>query len=246
MIISSTGDCSNYIYGGNRNVSQIHELQIAGIDDVAVQNTPVDQIDSELVNLIVVLIDQSGSMQPYIGDMQKSLTEFKDALINSKEVDELLLARGNFSDSTIDIGGYKKVDQLDINYRANGGTPLYDVVIEAQKRLLDYMTYLKSQGMRTKAVFAVFSDGDDTSSYSNLATAKTAVNKLNHQEIVTAFICFGGGAKNEATALGFKNILDVSASASELRRAFNCLSKSVISNSQSATQKTVDFFTVGP
>jgi uncharacterized protein YegL len=215
-----------------------------GLDEVAVQNTAVDQIDSELVNLIVVLIDQSGSMQPHISDMKKALTEFKDSLINSKEVDELLLARGDFYSNTVDIGGYKKVDQFDINYTADGGTPMYDAICEAKKRLFDYMSYLKNQGMRVKAVFSVFSDGDDTSSYVCTADAKACVSELNSKEIVTAFVSFGGGAKTEAQTLGFKNILDTSSNASELRRAFNCLSKSVISNSQSATQKVDDFFTI--
>jgi uncharacterized protein YegL len=222
----------------------MEQIDILGLDEVAAQNTAVDQIDSELVNLIVTLIDQSGSMQSYIGDMKRALSEFKDSLLNSKEVDELLLARGNFSNYSVDIGGYKKVDQYDVSYCADGGTPLYDAISEATKRLFDYMGYLKNQGMRVKAVFSVFSDGDDTSSHIRTAEAKQCITDLNNKEIVTAFVSFGGGAKTEAQTLGFKNILDTTASTSELRRAFNCLSKSVISNSQSATQKVDDFFTV--
>ena len=53
-----------------------------------------------------------------------------------------------------------------------------------------------------------------------------------------------GNGKSIFTTLGFKNILDVSSSASELRRAFNCLSKSVIENSKSAVSKQDDFFDV--
>jgi len=66
---------------------------------------------------------------------------------------------------------------------------------------------------------------------------------LNKQEITTAFISFGAGAKQEADRLGFKNILNITNSnASELRKAFNCLSKSVIEASKSVVAKDDDFF----
>lgn len=96
-----------------------------------------------------------------------------------------------------------------------------------------------------KPEFAIFGDGMDNSSQpGGFAKAKKAVEYLNVEEIVTAFISFGGQATQEAKDLGFKNILDVSSSASELRRAFNCLSKSVIENSKSAVSKQDDFFDV--
>jgi hypothetical protein len=85
---------------------------------------------------------------------------------------------------------------------------------------------------------------DNSSQPGGFAKAKKAVEYLNVEEIVTAFISFGGQATQEAKDLGFKNILDVSSSASELRRAFNCLSKSVIENSKSAVSKQDDFFDV--
>jgi uncharacterized protein YegL len=225
-------------------------IDVLGMDEVAVQNTPVDQIDSELVNLIMVLIDQSGSMQPHVTEMQKALVNFQNSLMDSKEVDELLVARGNFYNYNVDMGGYKKVDQFDVNYFANGGTPLYDAIKEAQQKLFDYMGYLKNQGMRVKAVLSVFSDGDDTSSHIRVFDAKQCVDELNSKEVVTAFMGFGVQALNEAQTLGFKNVLDIlqegnrSDIGSVLRKAFDCLSKSVISNSQSATQKVDNFFTV--
>lgn len=98
--------------------------------------------------------------------------------------------------------------------------------------------------MRVKAVFAVFSDGADNDSKSSFGEAKRAVEYLNDEEITTAFISFGGGAAKVAKDLGFRNMLDVSSSASELRRAFQCLSKSVIESSKSVLADEDDFFKV--
>jgi len=215
-------------------------MDILGIDEIESMNTPVDDTETEVINLIFVAIDGSGSMGAYIADMKNSLNEFKDALLNSKEVDEILLARADFADD-INVGGYKPVDQFDINYGAGGMTVLYDVIIEGSNKLLQYIDYLKKQGMRVKAVFSVFSDGADTTSKHSINEAKNCVLNLQKQEVTTAFISFGSG-KGEADRLKFQNSLTVGSSASELRKAFNTLSKSVIDHSKSATSSTDSFF----
>lgn len=174
---------------------------------------------------------------------EHSLTEFKTALEDSKEADEILLARANFADS-IDIGGYKRISQFDTSFSADGCTALYDTIVEGKKKLMDYREFLRNEGMRVKAVFAIFSDGEDTASSSRFAEAKEAIEDLNNKEITTAFISFGGGADKEATGLKFRNILNVASSASELRKAFNCLSKSVIESSKSVVDDGDDFFKV--
>lgn len=219
-----------------------NEVIVDGLDEVEVQNTSVDEIDSENVNLIFVGIDGSGSMRSFEGDMIQALTDFKDALINSKEADEILIARADFSDSAV-VGGYKKIMELDTSYRTGGCTALYDTIINGTEKLRTYRDFLKKEGMRVKAVFAIFSDGLNNMG-NDFGGAKKAVEYLNDEEIVTAYISFGGEAKVVAQDLGFRNILDVTSSASELRKAFNCLSKSVIENSKSAVSKKDDFFDV--
>ena len=218
-------------------------IEIDGLDDIEIENTSVEEIDSENINLIFLGIDQSGSMSSFSNDMKHSLNEFKDALTNSKEADEILVARANFEDS-IDIGGYKKIEEFDTAFRAGGCTAMYDAITEGTEKLKEYRQYLKDQGVRVKAVFAIFSDGLDNSSHSNFSEAKRSIEFLNNEEITTAFISFGGEATNEAKSLGFRNILDVTSSASELRKAFNCLSKSVIESSKSVVADGDDFFQI--
>lgn len=218
-------------------------IEIDGLDDIEIENTSVEEIDSENINLIFLGIDQSGSMSSFESDMKHSLNEFKDALTNSKEADEILVARANFENS-IDIGGYKKIDEFDTVFRAGGCTAMYDAITEGTEKLKEYRQYLKDQGVRVKAVFAIFSDGIDNASHSMFSDAKRSIEFLNNEEITTAFISFGGEATNEAKSLGFRNILDVTSSASELRKAFNCLSKSVIESSRSVVADEDDFFQI--
>ena len=219
------------------------EMIIDGLDEVEIENTSVDEIDSENINLIFVGIDCSGSMGSYERDMCKALSDFKDALTNSKEADEILIARANFEDKSV-VGGYKKISEFDTSYYTGGCTAMFDTITDGTDKLKQYRDFLKNEGMRVKAVFAIFSDGLDNSSRSSFSDAKRSIEYLNQEEIVTAFISFGGQATQTAHDLGFKNILDVTSSASELRKAFNCLSKSVIENSKSAVDNTDDFFNV--
>lgn len=214
-----------------------------GLEDIEADNTSIDEIDAENVNLIFLGIDESGSMWKFDSDMVKCLREFKDALINSKEADQILIARANF-ESTITVGGYKGIDKFDTGFQSGGSTLLYDVIVDGAKKLMDYRQYLKDEGERVKAVFSIFSDGEDNGSIHPYSEAKNAIEQLNQEEITTAFISFGGEATRVAKSLGFRNVLDVSSSASELRKAFDCLSKSVIESSKSVVADGDDFFKI--
>lgn len=213
-------------------------IEIDGLDEIEVENTAIDDLESESINLIFLGIDESGSMGTYIKDMQNCLAEFKTALEDSKEADEILVARADFADD-IKIGGYKKISEFDVY----GCTAMFDTIVEGSEKLKEYRKFLKEQGMtRVKAVFAIFSDGLDNQSSHSFGEAKQAVEFLNSEEITTAFISFGGQATQTAKDLGFRNILDVASSANELRKAFNCLSKSVIESSKSVLSDDGDDF----
>lgn len=218
-------------------------MVIDGLEEVEAANTSIDEIDSENINLIFVGIDASGSMATYKQDMRNALNNFKDALNDSKEADEILIARADFADF-VQIGGYKKISEFDTNYATFGMTALYETIYEGVDKLKQYRDFLKQEGMRVKTVFAIFSDGLDNYSQHDMSEARQQIEYLNSEEIVTAFISFGGASTNVARDLKFRNILDVNSSASELRKAFNCLSKSVIENSKSAVSRQDDFFDV--
>lgn len=224
------------------DVMEMDGLDIDGLGtDIEAQNTAIDDLESENVNLMLIGIDGSGSMSSYRNDMMQCLTDFKDALENSKEANEILVARADFA-SNIDIGGYKAIDEFDTSFSAGGCTAMYDAVVEGSAKMLEYRKYLRDQGVRVKCVFAIFSDGYENGSKADVAAARQAIANLNREEITTAFISFGSDAKVEAQKLGFVNMLEVGSSASELRKAFNCLSKSVIESSKSVVADGDAFF----
>lgn len=217
-------------------------LDIDGLGaDIEAQNTAIDDLESENVNLMMLGIDHSGSMWQWSNEMVICLMNFKDALKNSKEANEILVARADF-DSDVVIGGYKPIDEFEVSFENGGMTAMYDCVVQGAQKMMEYRKFLRDQGVRVKCVFAIFSDGCENCSSASLSMARQAIENLNSEEITTAFISFGNDAQSEAKRLGFKNLLTVGSDASELRRSFNCLSKSVIESSKSVVADGDAFF----
>ena|GEM_PF-1075051 len=204
-------------------------------------NLPVDQIENERQTLIGLLVDDSGSMSGYESTMIDCLERFKGALRDSKQEDEILVSLTRFGGRGIRSGGYQLIDDLPTDYRVGGLTPLYDAIVGAQRQIYDgngngYIEELKANGIKTKGVIAIFSDGDDTESTNTPNDARAAVKLLKEKEIIVAFVAFGDEARGIAQDLGIddQNVLEVSASESELRKVFEVLSKSAISASKNA------------
>lgn len=220
-------------------------MEIDGLDSYSGKNVSVDDIEEENVTLMMIGIDCSGSMWLYEGTMRQCLSDFRDALVDSKEASEILISRANFSDKcdpATDISGYKHIEELDTSFSVCRSTAMYDCIVNGSSEMMAYRDYLRKEGVRVKAVFAIFSDGYDNVSRNSKANARQCIERLNKEEITTAFISFGGDAQREAKECGFKNILTTQNSASELRKAFDCLSKSVIESSKSVVADDDDFF----
>ena len=60
-------------------------FEIDGLDEIEIENTSVEEIDSENINLIFLGIDKSGSMSVFQQDMKHSLTEFAGDKVKEKE-----------------------------------------------------------------------------------------------------------------------------------------------------------------
>lgn len=216
------------------------ESIILGLDDI--DNVEVQDLETEDVNLIHLGIDCSSSMTGFEQMMQEELEKFKQEIGSSSTVDQILIARSNFSDD-LEIGGYHKVADLNTDYVLGQMTVLYDTIVNGSIEMLKYIDELKSQGMRVNGVFAIFSDGEDTKSKSSISEAKQSILELNKREIITAYMEFGNVAAGMGAKLGFKNVLKTGGSGDELRQMFGVLTTSVIQHSQlSVPSQDDDFF----
>lgn len=215
---------------------QLDNITIDGLDEVYGTNVDVDDVLSANMMLVDFRIDGSGSMGMYEDAMRECLAHYKDAIANSKQSDEMMVAKTVFN-GKIHTGGYVAPDDFDTSYTAGGTTRLYDAIIDGRKRVLDYMEQLRNAGTNVRACMIILTDGQDIGSQTRIGDARQAIEDLIAKEITVAFIAFGQDAFGIADKLGIKkqNVKEVSNDESELRRIIDLVSKSAISASKKAS-----------
>ena len=214
----------------------LDNITIDGLDETYATNMDVVDVVSPSVMLVDFLIDGSGSMDSYERAMRECLEQYRGAMVNSKQADEMMVSKTVF-ESRIETGGYVAPEDFNTDYTAGGCTRLYDAIIDRRQRMLDYMEQLKNNGTNTRACMVILSDGADNDSQYRANDARKAIQDLISKEITVAFIAFGQEAFGIADSIGVKknNVKEVSNDESELRRIIDLVSKSAISASKKAS-----------
>ena len=243
------------------------KLVLESLDDLAVtgcQGVNIDDIDSEDVTLVSVVIDASGSMSQF----QQSVIDaynnsFLKPLSGAKNASSILVSAWVFSniygqDNVRLVHGYTPVPECPRLtkkiYDPNGATPLNDAVYNAQTGIISYGQTLRDSGTRTKCIVVVFSDGEENCSSISASKVRTISDDLIKQEIyVLSYIFFGDEKDGDRIAkqIGFPSQHRITASLgeSEIRRIFGAVSASVISASQtkiSASSLSANAFFANP
>ena len=208
----------------------------AGLGCVGAQ---VDDLNTDDVTLLVVIMDQSGSMGSVKNDVIDSFNQMTRALADSKASDSILMSAWTFDNNPNLLFGYTPIDSVkDISsqeYSPRGATALYDAVLDGFTGIVAYGQNLRNAGIRTRSIVCVITDGGDNVSGATASAVKTVSDDLVRQEMYTlAFVGLGNEAhfKQIADKMGFNNVLTTGNTASEIRRTLNLISGSVIRTSQ--------------
>ena len=211
----------------------------------------IDDLNTDDVTLLVVILDQSGSMNSVRNDVIDAFNEMTRALADSKAADSILMSAWTFDNQPNLLFGYTPIDSVkDLNdtmYKPQGATALYDATMDSFTGIVAYGQDLRNNGIRTRSIVVVISDGADNVSGYTAASVKTVAMDLLRQEFYTlAFVGFGNEThfKKIAESMGFNNILTTANTPGEIRRTLNMISGSVIraSQSQIASHTSNNFF----
>ncbi len=214
-------------------VDNLDAVALAGCNGV-----DIDDISSDDVTLVAVALDESSSMS---GERQAVIDGFNQmlkALQDSRQADSILLSTWTFSTAPKLAFSYTpvpKIAPLTLNdYNPNGGTALYDTLLDVMTGLVAYGQMLRDNGVRTRCVIVTISDGEDNSSRVASTQVRTVSNALVAQETYTlAYVGVGSANLRQiADEVGFPAVLTVNASASEIRRTFQQVSASIIRSNQ--------------
>lgn len=199
----------------------------------------VDDLNTDDVTLLTVIIDMSSSMGGVQQDVTDAFNEMCRALADSKAADSILMSAWTFDTNPTLLFGYTPIDAVQdltpATYRPNGATAMYDATMDGFTGIVAYGQDLRNNGIRTQSIVVVISDGHDNSSGHTATAVKSVAQDLIRQETYTlAFVGLGNEAHFTQIAqnMGFNNVLTVQNSPSEIRRALNMISGSVIRASQ--------------
>lgn len=207
-----------------------------------------EQLDVADATLVSVVVDMSGSMSSFEKPVCDAFNAMLDALAGAKAATAILVSLWAFSDSAKLLSSYEPVERkprlVPAVYTPGGSTALHDATLAAMTGLMTYGQRLFDEGVPTKRVLFVLSDGDDNASKATAAEVRAAASALCRQEAYTlAYAGFGTtDARRQADALGFPHVVSSSSSAAELRRIFRQLSQSVLRVSQGTAPAAGGFF----
>lgn len=222
-------------------------LQIADIGEqiAAAMGAPAMDTQSGEVVLVQLLIDDSGSIRYVTGNteaVREGHNTILDALGGAK-VGDGIQTHCRYLNGTIlypYVALANAVRMTQRNYNPNGGTPLYDQSIALLATLIAKVADFENNGIPTRTVTAIVTDGADSGSNASAADVAKMVRPLLKKE--THIICGVGiddGNTNFEQVFGEMGIqkewiLTPGNSPSEIRKAFAMVSKSAQRASQSA------------
>lgn len=228
-----------------------HRALVANLDETVLMGCvglEADQLDAADATLVSVVLDMSSSMDPHKKGVVEAFNTMIAALSGAKAASAILVSVWAFADQARLLSSYEPVDRkpklTGTVYSPDGCTALFDAVLGAMTGLVTYGQRLYDEGVPTKRVLFVLTDGEDNASKATAAEVKAAASALLRQEAYAlAYAGFGGAdLQRQADALGFPNVVTASATPSELRRIFRQVSQSVLRVSQGTAPAAGGFF----
>lgn len=224
--------------------------QVLNIPDLGLQiqaglGVSVDDVFASEVTLVTLLVDDSGSIDAAGNEqvVRDGCNAVMDALAGSKQTDGVLISIRYLNGAV--LTPYAPLDQaprLDgSNYRANGGTPLYDQSVVICGQVIAKRQEFTDGGVACRAVTAILTDGSDQSSRRN--NARDVAKVVKDMLLTEAHIVIGMGIDDGHTdfrkvfgdmGISDKWILTPGNNQSEIRQAFAVVSQSAVRASQGA------------
>lgn len=205
----------------------------------------VSDLQASEVVLVTLLVDDSGSISSAGNEqpMRDGVNQCLQALIDSKQQDNILV-RIVYLNGTqlVPYTPLTNIPLLDAhNYRANGGTPLYDESVTTLATVIAKTKDFENNGVQVRTITAICTDGADCGSRnSNKHDVYTVVKDMfTAEKHIVAGIGFSDGSTDfnrvfNEMGVPSQWILTAGSTPTEIRKAFNVFSRSATSASKSA------------
>lgn len=236
--------------GLNQNAASVLIDNLNATTIVGCQGSGLEDLPADDVTLVSFVLDMSPSMGPVQQEVIDSFNLMIKAMQDSKQEDNLIVSAWIFDEQPQILFGYTPVNSVNtLSYKeyhpGGSGTSIYDAQLNAMTGIVGYGQQLHNNGIRTKNIVIVLSDGEDNCSRKKPSDVKKVAEALIKQEnYILAFVGFGTAANFTQIArnCGFPTVLTVGHSASDLRKIFGQVSKSIIRTSQTSIKANANTF----
>jgi hypothetical protein len=207
-------------------------------------NTPALHINQPQVVLLSGVLDDSTSIR-MAGNTQAvrdGANILVDALTKSKQQDNIfaMMTRLNAGliSPYVQIVNMPKID--DKNYVPNGGTPLYDRMIETCGAVIAKTQDFLDRGVPVRTITIYVTDGEDMGSKHTAAQCKQIhTDMLRQENHIIALFCIEDGHTDfdklaESVGVPANWVITSKSTESEIRKNFEMVSQSAVRASQSA------------
>jgi len=136
--------------------------------------TTLENLGATEYTLATILVDVSGSVGSFKGDLEKCIKSIVEACKSSPRANNLLIRLISFSDDVEEIHGFKMLDNCKPDdytgvLKIHGSTALFDASTNAILASNDYAKTLYDNDFSVNGIIFIVTDGGDNMS---LATAK--------------------------------------------------------------------------
>jgi uncharacterized protein YegL len=234
------------------------KLNDATMEEVALPNTSfgysatrIDELGATEYTTVDLVVDVSGSVDEYAGEMESAIKEVVNACKLSPRADNLVLRLVTFNARMDELHGYKLLQNCNLDdysgcLKCGGTTALFDASENAVRSAIDYAKNLKGNDFDVNSIVIMITDGcDSNSTYSAEAVRlalEEAVKGEYTESMVSVLIGVGtdGWAEVSDALKRFKDDANITqyvetkdASAKTLAKLAEFVSKSISAQSQS-------------
>jgi uncharacterized protein YegL len=241
----------NSVLGGAKQdglvtMAGIQAFQIVDLGDEIADNLGVtpDLVDSSEVFAFFGVVDDSGSIR-FSGNtdaVKNGYNGILEALMKSKSRDEIIVGATLLNAGVLHpVSALKDAKRLDAHFNPEGGTPLYDRVIQTCELVVRKCKEFQDTGASFKGVIVIVTDGNDQGSRASAANVKAVLEPLLAKEIVSV-VALGisdGSTDFKAVfaSMGIPDnlVLTIDDDPSSIRKAFGVVSRATAAASQGAS-----------
>lgn len=200
--------------------------------------------------LVTLVVDVSGSVDGFQSDIEKSVQTVVEACQKDKRVDNLMLRVVLFNTRVDEVHGFQLLSNCNSSLysgiiRPGGGTSLFDATYNSVKAMTDFGRDLTEQDYAVNSAVFVITDGDDNCSSVSMKMVADAITEAKTDEAVESIMPVLIGVNTDASSGlnhylqdfkdngGFQQYVAIAnATANELAKLANFISKSISSQSQ--------------